>query len=100
PIEASAGRNTGGEHALIQLSQDTGGKYYYASNPAELDLAFQQISRELRTQYLIGYYSSQKVASSEFRRISINVLAGATGDAPPPLYHVRHRAGYYTSKLE
>ncbi len=29
PIEASAGRDTGGEHALIQFSEDTGGKYYY-----------------------------------------------------------------------
>src|ERR1700756_1091965 len=28
PVEASAGRDTGGEHALIQLSEDTGGKYY------------------------------------------------------------------------
>ena len=26
-VEASAGRDTGGEHALIQLSEDTGGKY-------------------------------------------------------------------------
>src|SRR6267142_2031012 len=31
PIEASAGRNTGGEHALIQLSRDTGGKHFYAA---------------------------------------------------------------------
>ena len=100
PIEASAGRNTGGEHALIQLSQDTGGKYYYASSPAELEVAFEQISRELRTQYLIGYYSSQKVSSSEFRRIAVNVRPRRTIDAPPPLYRVRHRAGYYTSKLE
>src|SRR6202021_1187817 len=29
PIESSAGRETGGEHALIQLSDDTGGKFYY-----------------------------------------------------------------------
>src|ERR1700719_3986532 len=28
PIEASAGRDTGGEHALIQLSEDTAGNYY------------------------------------------------------------------------
>ena len=32
PIESSAGRETGGEHALIQLSEDTGGKYYYATS--------------------------------------------------------------------
>ena len=32
PIEADAGRDTGGEHALIQISADTGGKYYYATS--------------------------------------------------------------------
>ena len=44
PIEASAGRDTGGEHALIQLSEDTGGKYYYASSIQQLDQAFRSIS--------------------------------------------------------
>src|SRR5205807_1350102 len=56
PIEASAGRDTGGEHALIQLSEDTGGKYFYASSMPQLDEAFRQISDELRTQYLLAYY--------------------------------------------
>src|SRR5271165_3637400 len=36
PIEASAGRDTGGEHALVQISEDTGGKYYYASSVPQL----------------------------------------------------------------
>src|SRR5690348_1527825 len=44
PVEASAGRDTGGEHALVQISEDTGGKYYYASSLAQLDEAFKQIS--------------------------------------------------------
>src|SRR5690349_19188213 len=44
PIEASAGRDTGGEHALIQLSDDTGGRYFYASSLPQLDAAFRQIS--------------------------------------------------------
>ena len=43
PIEADAGRDTGGEHALIQLSHDTGGKFYYATSLAQLDDAFHQI---------------------------------------------------------
>src|SRR4029077_13854921 len=51
PIEASAGREIGGEHALIQLSDDTGGKYYYATSSTQLDDAFRKISDELRTQY-------------------------------------------------
>jgi len=96
PIEASAGRETGGEHALIQLSEDTGGKYYYATSIAQLDEAFRRISHELRTQYLLAYYPSQRASFSEFRRIEVKV----TGVPDASAYHVRHRAGYYTVKSE
>src|ERR1700730_9073407 len=96
PIEASAGRELGGEHALIQLSEDTGGKYYYATSMAQLDNAFRQISDELRTQYLLAYYPSQRLSNSQFRRIQV----GVTGPAEPTSYHVRHRAGYYTAKSD
>jgi Ca-activated chloride channel family protein len=94
PIEASAGRDTGGEHALIQLSADTGGKYFYASSLAQLDEAFRQISDELRTQYLLAYYPSQRLADSDFRRIQVTVK-GVPTDSD---FKVRHRTGYYTSK--
>jgi Ca-activated chloride channel family protein len=80
PIEASAGRDTGGEHALIQLSADTGGKYFYASSLAQLDEAFHQISDELRTQYLLAYYPSQRLSDSDFRRIQVRVK-GMSADA-------------------
>ena len=95
PIENSAGRETGGEHALIQLSEDTGGKFYYATSMSQLDDAFRQISDELRTQYLLAYYPSQRLPNSQFRRIQVQVKASG-GDS----YHVRHRAGYYTTKSE
>lgn len=96
PIEASAGREIGGEHALIQLSEDTGGKYYYATSTAQLDEAFHKISDELRTQYLLAYYSSQRTSFSDFRRIEVKVSGTAEADT----YRVRHRAGYYTVKAE
>jgi Ca-activated chloride channel family protein len=94
PIEASAGRDTGGEHALIQLSTDTGGKYYYATSLTQLDEAFRSISDELRTQYLLAYYPSQRLADSDFRRIEVK-LTGVSASAD---YNSRHRTGYYTSK--
>jgi Ca-activated chloride channel family protein len=94
PIEASAGRDTGGEHALIQLSDDTGGKYYYASSLPQLDEAFSKISEELRTQYLLAYYPSQRYSDSEFRRIQVD-LANPPSGGP---YQARYRAGYYTSR--
>jgi Ca-activated chloride channel family protein len=96
PIENSAGRETGGEHALIQLSEDTGGKYYYATSTGQLDDAFRKISDELRTQYLLAYYPSQGSSFSEFRRIRVKV----SGVPEAGAYHVRHRAGYYTVKSE
>jgi Ca-activated chloride channel family protein len=96
PIESSAGRETGGENALIQLSEDTGGKYYYATSMSQLDDAFRQISDELRTQYLLAYYPSQRLSNSQFRRIHVAV----TGPAEQTSYHVRHRAGYYTLKSD
>jgi len=94
PVEASAGRDTGGEHALIQLSEDTGGKYYYASSLPQLDSAFRQISEELRTQYLLAYYPSERLSDSEFRRIQVTVH----GVSDVADFHVRHRMGYYSSK--
>jgi Ca-activated chloride channel homolog len=90
PIEADAGRNIGGENALIQLSDDTGGKHYYASGIAQLDAAFHQVSEELRTQYLIGYYPKKKLSDSDFRRIEVTLTN------PNLDYTVRHRTGYYT----
>jgi Ca-activated chloride channel homolog len=94
PVEADAGRNLGGEHALIQISKDTGGKYYYAEGINELDAAFRQISEELRTQYLIAYYPNRQVADSPFRRIKVEVTKK---DGDGKAYLVRHRAGYYTA---
>jgi len=96
PIENSAGREIGGEHALIQLSEDTGGKYYYATSMAQLDDAFRMISDELRTQYLLAYYPLQRTSFSEFRRIEVTIQ----GVPDAATYRVRHRAGYYTVKSE
>jgi Ca-activated chloride channel homolog len=96
PIENSAGREIGGEHALIQLSEDTGGKYYYATSMSQLDDVFRQISDELRNQYLLAYYPSQRTSNSQFRRIQV----GVSGPADAAAYHVRHRVGYYTTKSD
>jgi len=94
PVAASAGRDLGGEHALIQLSRDTGGKYYYAEGLDQLQHVFEQIGEELRTQYLLAYYPSRHLTDSDFRRITVEVAA------PDPQRELtpRYRSGYYTSK--
>jgi Ca-activated chloride channel homolog len=87
PIMSDAGRNTGGEHALITMSQETGGKYYYAEY-GDLRGAFQRISEDLRTQYLIGYYPVQRRTQTDFRRIQVTLKSN-------PSDNLRYRPGYY-----
>lgn len=90
PIEASAGRDTGGEHALITLAEQTGGKSFYAA-AGGLDKAFTQVSEDLRTQYLLGYYPKNQEPGRPFHRVQITVPR-ATADA----FNIRYRSGYYT----
>jgi Ca-activated chloride channel family protein len=56
PITNDAGRNLGGERALDSLASGTGARVFQPMGAAELDAAFTQILRDLRTQYLVGYY--------------------------------------------
>jgi Ca-activated chloride channel family protein len=89
PIEASAGRDTGGEHALITLAEQTGGKYFYAS-AGGLDKAFAQVSEDLRTQYLLGYYPAKQPPGLNFHRIHVTVPRAAA-----EAFDIRYRTGYY-----
>jgi len=89
PIEASAGRDTGGEHALITLSEETGGKYFYVGDGG-LDAAFKQVSDDLRTQYLLGYYPHNQEPGRIFHRIRVTVPRASATD-----FDVRHKTGYY-----
>jgi Ca-activated chloride channel family protein len=91
PIAADAGRNTGGEHALIQMSEDTGGKYYYVVDPSDLEPAFRHVSDDLRTQYLLGYYAPERGGDSSFRRIKVKMTDAKLGET----YSLRYRTGYY-----
>ena len=91
PIAADAGRNVAGEHALIQMARDTGGKYYYANEPRDLEPAFRHVSDDLRTQYLLGYYAPRRGKDDSYRTIKVRL----TNEALQGKYDLRYRAGYY-----
>jgi Ca-activated chloride channel family protein len=91
PIEADAGRNTGGEHALIQMSEDTGGKYFYVQGKEDLAAALEHVSDDLRTQYLLGYYAPRRGADTSFRAIKVTLVDPALKEK----YGLRYRSGYY-----
>ena len=88
PIAGDAGRNLGGEHALATLAQSTGGRIFNPTGFEELDAAFADIIRELRTQYLVGFYP--KDVKEEARRYHpVAVTVRPTG------MRTLARSGYY-----
>ncbi len=74
PITNEAGRNTGGEHALIFMAQGTGGRTFFPSAGKELDQAFTDILNELRTQYFLGYYPKDvPLTKNPFHKLEVEV---------------------------
>ncbi len=89
PIQNEAGRNTGGENALTGLAEGTGGRVFAPTVGSQLDETFEQILRELRTQYLIGYYPKNVPPSKDrFHRVKVVV--------DQPGLRVQSRTGYYS----
>lgn len=88
PIKNDAGRNIGGENALATLASGTGGRVFAPTIGVELDNAFAEILRDLRTQYLIGYYP-KNVPLTKDRFHRVKVMTRRAG------LRVETRSGYY-----
>jgi Ca-activated chloride channel homolog len=96
PVWADAGRDTGGEHALIQMANDTGGKYYYVTDPKDLEPALRHVSDDLRTQYLLGYYAPERTRLEGDRDPSLRTITVHLKDpAREEKYDLRYRKAYY-----
>ena len=92
PVEADAGRDTGGEHALMQMARDTGGKFYEMYDKHDIQPAFEHVSDDLRTQYTVGYYAPQKaLGGAGLRHIELQLKDPALRAK----YTLRYRTAYY-----
>jgi hypothetical protein len=56
---------------LKELADRTGGQLYRADTVATLPQAFAAIGAELRTQYLLGYYPTNKNHDTAYRKIQV-----------------------------
>ncbi len=93
PIKSESGRNTAGEHALVTITDSTGGAMYYPEEVSELDATFERIDRELRTQYRLAYYPQPLPPEGSLRRIEVRVKV-PEAEKERGEYLVRHRKLY------
>jgi Ca-activated chloride channel homolog len=78
PVKNENGRNTAGEHALITITDNTGGALFILDEIQQLDAMFDRIDRELRTQYLLGYYPNPSPPPGTYRHVEVKVKTGDT----------------------
>jgi Ca-activated chloride channel family protein len=79
-----------GNRYLKRLTQETGGRLFLPVKLEDLTKSFLEISEELRSQYTLGYRSTNVKRDGTYRRIKI-----ATTNKQ---FRVRAREGYYASK--
>ncbi|HLM23446.1 MAG TPA: VWA domain-containing protein [Pyrinomonadaceae bacterium] len=80
--------------ALRDLAQRTGGRAFFPDKKFDLNAAFAEIERELRTQYLIAYSSTNKKRDGAYRKITIEIT---NPDLSKEKLEIRHRPGYYAN---
>ena len=73
---------------MEKLAAATGGAAFVPRTESDLPAIFQRIASEIRSQYLLQYYSDNKSGSAAFRRIKV------TAPARPEL-RLRAREGYF-----
>jgi Ca-activated chloride channel homolog len=79
------------EDGMEQLSGATGGNSFVPEQVENLESVFRQIAAELRSQYLLQYYSKDESPTGKFLRIRVQIPAR-------PQLRIRARQGYYAKR--
>jgi Ca-activated chloride channel homolog len=77
-----------GQEGMASFARETGGAAFVSDTGSDLEKIFGRIATELRTQYLLSYYSSNYLWDGKFRRISVSI-------PNRPDLHIRARQGYF-----
>lgn len=75
---------------LNQLTEATGGQAYFPETLDEVTPLCQQVAKEIRDQYTIGYYPSNTATDGTFRAVKVDVAATGHGKIT-----ARTRTGYF-----
>jgi len=77
---------------LKEIAERTGGRAFFPDKKFDLNSAFAEIERELRTQYLLAYSSTNKKRDGSYRKITIEIT---NPDLRKQNLQLRHRPGYF-----
>lgn len=76
---------------LDDLASASGGRLFSALQPKDIPKVMTQISRELRDQYVLGYYIDPQARDGKWHKITVRLSGQASGAK----LHVHSKKGYY-----
>jgi len=94
-VRSDALRDLAGEHALATITDTTGGAMFLADELSQLDGLFEEIDRELRTQYLLAFYPQPPPPNKTIRHLEVQVHVAPELVDKIPL-RIRNRRIYLT----
>jgi Ca-activated chloride channel homolog len=77
---------------LNSLAQETGGRAFFPKNAKEMQEAVEEIARDLRAQYVIGYQTSNANRDGKFRKVQVKLVGATTAAGGKRTVHAR--SGY------
>jgi Ca-activated chloride channel homolog len=80
---------------LSRIAEDSGGRAYFPKDISEIPAIAAQISKDLRTQYVVSYYPSNDKRDGAFRTIQVEV-----NNAGGRKLIARARRGYYARNAQ
>ncbi len=75
------------KYKLNKIAQVTGGQTFYVDSSKNLEAVYRQINEDLRSQYLLTYYSTNSEGKEKWRKVEIKV--------EPTSLQARTISGYY-----
>jgi Ca-activated chloride channel family protein len=75
------------KYKLNKLAQATGGQTFYVDSAKNLETVYRQINDDLRSQYMLTYYSTNTTAKDKWRKVEVKV--------EPTSLQARTITGYY-----
>ena len=75
------------------LSEETGGVAYFPGSLGDVDQIAQNVARDIRNQYVVGYHSTKPSSIEGYRTLHVEVRAPRHGRLI-----VRTRKGYFAKR--
>jgi Ca-activated chloride channel family protein len=78
------------DFVMRTLTQETGGRVFFVTEPSQLPAVYGQIAQEIAGQYTLGYRPKNLKRDGAWRRIAVKITSGGAV--------ARTKSGYFASK--